>query len=65
MKINKGKKKQDNVFNKIITHASRDPSIFGRPKLHKEGIPLRLILSSFNSVLSNASTYIVPTLKGR
>lgn len=57
-KVAKAIKKEDNqpskVFHSIVGHHTRHPSIFGTIKVHKTGNPMRLIISSFGSVLSNA-----------
>ncbi|XP_058977367.1 uncharacterized protein LOC131802039 [Musca domestica] len=54
-----------NVFekNKLSTNTAVAPRIYGLPKIHKEGNPLRPICSSINSPTYELSKYIVDILK--
>lgn len=63
-KISPKIKKEEKLFEKIITHYNREPTIFANPKVHKEGVPLRPIVSGFGTVLSNAAKFITPILEG-
>lgn len=38
------------------------PCIYGLPKIHKEGAPLRLIVSSINSVMYNIAKHLANIL---
>ncbi|XP_075157514.1 uncharacterized protein LOC142230771 [Haematobia irritans] len=48
---------------KLICKTANAPRIYGLPKIHKEGVPVRPICSSINSPSYELSNYIVNILK--
>ncbi|XP_075163288.1 uncharacterized protein LOC142235921 [Haematobia irritans] len=48
---------------KLTSRTATAPRIYGLPKIHKEGTPLRPICSSINSPTYNVSKYITDILK--
>ena len=57
---------EDNVINRVFYHrlspGESRPCIYGLPKIHKEGIPLRPIVSGTHSVTYNLSKYLATIL---
>uniref|UniRef100_A0A5S6PYN9 Reverse transcriptase domain-containing protein n=1 Tax=Trichuris muris TaxID=70415 RepID=A0A5S6PYN9_TRIMR len=58
----------DKVLSKIRQHIyytsnKRCPELYGLPKIHKEGVPLRPVVSSFNSVTSKLCSYLNTILR--
>lgn len=55
--------KQNNYINEVVYRQllitdGLIPRAYGLPKIHKDGVPLRLIVSSVNSPLHNLATYL-------
>lgn len=54
-------KKRNNdtkLYYKLVGNGSRLPSIFGNVKVHKVGLPLRVIISSCGTITENAANYV-------
>ena len=49
-------------YNKMRCSSGRTPSIYGLPKIHKPGIPLRPIVSFYSSPTYNLSKYFSPLI---
>lgn len=52
-----------NIIRRLSPQFSKPPHIYGLPKLHKHGIPLRPIVSSINSPTYELSKFLLPKLK--
>uniref|UniRef100_A0A3B3IJH4 Uncharacterized protein n=1 Tax=Oryzias latipes TaxID=8090 RepID=A0A3B3IJH4_ORYLA len=57
------KKIDKQTYNHVIPTASIIPRIYGTPKIHKPGAPLRPIIDSMGSVTCNLSKFIADILK--
>lgn len=48
-RLKKNKKLSEEVYQEIRPTAAATPTLYGLPKLHKENIPMRPILASYDS----------------
>ena len=52
-----------NLFDSLVPQTTMIPRIWGAPKVHKEGYPLREIVDSVNSITKPADKYISKIIK--
>lgn len=53
----------DEIFNDISMHDSAPPKIYGQPKIHKRGIPLRPVVASYESPNYKVAKFLADILK--
>ena len=53
----------DHTYNELYSSGSSYGILYGLPKIHKEGIPLRPILASYNTPSYKLAKYLVPLLQ--
>ena len=54
---------QENTYRKMYPTGANPPKFYGLPKIHKENIPLRLIVSSIGSVSYGVAKELVKIIK--
>lgn len=53
----------DEVYQNITKHNSPIPKAYGLPKIHKDGVPIRIIVASYESPAHEISAYFAKILK--
>lgn len=53
---------KEEEYNLLVMHNSSIPKVYGQPKVHKRGNPLRLMVASFESPAYNTAVFVTKIL---
>ena len=62
-KMLKNKSISDSTYKSLYPSGSQPGVLYGLPKVHKDGVPMRPILSALNTFNYNLSKYLVPIIE--